>query len=132
MRFPLLPVFAASSFLAALSGQSQEIAAIAGCDSVPMRVDGATAPSCLRPFDSFRDCESCPKMVVLPPGGFIMGSPVSEERRSDDEGPEHAVKIARGFAAGAYEITRGEFAAFAAADPDYRPDWCWVLTKEAG
>ena len=31
------------------------------------------------PGDVFRDCKSCPQMVVVPAGDFMMGSPSSEE-----------------------------------------------------
>ncbi|BDI04264.1 SUMF1/EgtB/PvdO family nonheme iron enzyme [Sphaerotilus microaerophilus] len=54
----------------------------------------------------FRDCDddSCPWMVVLPAGSFMMGSPESEPGRDDDEGPQHRVKVAS-FAVGQYEVT---------------------------
>jgi hypothetical protein len=29
----------------------------------------------LKPKDTFRECESCPEMVVIPAGSFTMGSP---------------------------------------------------------
>lgn len=63
----------------------------------------------------FRDCADCPAMVVIPPGRFSMGSPAGEAGRFADEGPQHAVAIRRAYAAGRYEVTRGQFAAFAQA-----------------
>ena len=33
--------------------------------------------------DRFRDCRSCPEMIVLPSGEFEMGSPSSEDGRQD-------------------------------------------------
>ena len=63
--------------------------------------------------ETFRDCAECPEMVVIPPGEFVMGSPEGEEGRDSDEGPQHAVRIARPFGLGKYEVTRAEFAAFA-------------------
>lgn len=62
----------------------------------------------------FRDCADCPEMVVIPAGSFTMGSPVSEEGRSEMEGPQRRVQI-RSFAAGKFDVTRGEWAAFASA-----------------
>jgi formylglycine-generating enzyme required for sulfatase activity len=59
----------------------------------------------------FRDCASCPDMVVIPSGSFDMGSPDSEVGRGDDEGPLHPVHVAM-FALGKTEITRGQFAEF--------------------
>ena len=58
-----------------------------------------------------RDCAECPEMVVVPPGTFTMGSPSSEDGRSDDEGPRRRVAIGS-FAVGVYEVTRSEFAYF--------------------
>jgi formylglycine-generating enzyme required for sulfatase activity len=48
---------------------------------------------------SFHDCAECPEMVVISRGSFVMGSPVSEAGRFDDEGPQHTVTVARPFAA---------------------------------
>ena len=64
---------------------------------------------------TFRDCPECPEMVVVPSGRFQMGSPSSDKGRLDDEGPVHEVTIARPFAVGVNEVTRGEFARFAEA-----------------
>ncbi|MBP89873.1 MAG: sulfatase-modifying factor protein [Planctomycetaceae bacterium] len=43
-------------------------------------------------------------MVPIPSGTFVMGSPESESNRADDEGPQHAVRLAP-FWMGKYEIT---------------------------
>ncbi|MFM1815240.1 MAG: hypothetical protein RLZ98_1935, partial [Pseudomonadota bacterium] len=53
----------------------------------------------------FRDCASCPEMVVVPAGSFMMGSPEKEEGRYNDEGPQRRVTIAKPFAVGKYEVT---------------------------
>src|SRR5262245_13995687 len=65
----------------------------------------------VRPL-SFRDCYECPQMVVIPAGRFMMGSPQNEAERSSNEGPRHAVTIARPFAVGKFAVTRAEYAAF--------------------
>src|SRR3972149_3067070 len=57
---------------------------------------------------TFRDCDGCPEMVVIPAGSFMMGSPASEPNRDSDEGPQHGVTISRAFAAGKYEGTHDE------------------------
>ncbi len=57
----------------------------------------------------FHDCLDCPEMVVVPAGSFMMGSPVLEEERDEYEDPQHEVLIAEPFAAGATEVTRGQF-----------------------
>ncbi len=62
--------------------------------------------------DTFKDCDACPEMVVIPAGSFTMGSPANEDGRYDNEGPQHRVSIPRSFALGKYEVTKAEFAAF--------------------
>ncbi len=71
---------------------------------------------------SDRDCGHCPEMVRIPPGSFMMGAAPGEHVReglSDNyatwELPRHAVTIGYGFSLGKYEVTRGEYAAFAQA-----------------
>ena len=66
----------------------------------------------LKRGDEFRECKDCPPMVVLPPGSFTMGSPAGEEGRFDNEGPQHVVSFASGFAVGKFQVTRDEFSAF--------------------
>jgi formylglycine-generating enzyme required for sulfatase activity len=77
---------------------------------------------------SFRDrlvdgqpCPTCPEMVVVPAGDFMMGSPENERGRSDEEGPQHRVTIANPLAIGKFSITRGEFAAFV-KETDYKTE----------
>jgi formylglycine-generating enzyme required for sulfatase activity len=52
----------------------------------------------------FRDCTTCPEMVIIPPGKFSMGSPETEKDRDADEG-QHAVVIKYSFAASKAPIT---------------------------
>jgi formylglycine-generating enzyme required for sulfatase activity len=50
------------------------------------------------------------KLVLIPPGEFLMGSPESEaDRDSRDEGPQHRVRITRPFWLGVHEVTQGEY-----------------------
>lgn len=58
---------------------------------------------------SFRDCQSCPLMVPLPEGTFLMGSPDGEARRNADEGPQRSVSITRPFAMSKFEVTFAEW-----------------------
>jgi formylglycine-generating enzyme required for sulfatase activity/uncharacterized caspase-like protein len=69
----------------------------------------------LQPKDSFRECETCPEMVVVPNGTFTMGSPRNERDRDPDEGPQHVVTIREPFAVGKFHVTRDQFAAFISA-----------------
>lgn len=56
--------------------------------------------------ETFRDCASCPEMVMLKGGKFQMGNDNSESTK-----PLHEVEI-KPFAMGKYEITLGEFKYF--------------------
>ena len=62
----------------------------------------------------FRDCDDCPEMVVIPAGSFRMGCVSGSDDCSDRERPVRDVEVAS-FALAKYEVTRGQFAAFAAA-----------------
>ena len=63
--------------------------------------------------DVFRDCATCPEVVILPPGAFLMGS----VRRGLDtapgleEMPQHLVTIGQPIAVGRYEVTFDEWEA---------------------
>lgn len=70
----------------------------------------STEPAALSDFNTFQDCDGCPEMVVIPAGKFMMGSPETEYRRHDDEGPVREVSVAR-FAMAKYEVTFGQYEA---------------------
>lgn len=61
-------------------------------------------------FDDCGGANWCPRMVVVPAGRFLMGSPHTEAERNDDEGPQHEVAIGQ-FAVGKYEVTISEWSA---------------------
>mgnify|MGYP000078048660 CR=1 FL=1 len=86
----------------------------------------------LRDGQMFRDCDSCPEMVVIPAGSFTMGSSESEANRSADEGPQRRVVLQR-FAAGKYEVSRGEWTAFVnATNRAAPPNDCYTTTGQDG
>ena len=65
-------------------------------------------------------------MIVVPAGTFTMGSPESEEGRSDDEGPQHPVMIAKPFAVSKTEVTFAEWDTCVAAGACLKaPDNSW-------
>jgi formylglycine-generating enzyme required for sulfatase activity len=53
----------------------------------------------------FKDCAACPHLVVIPAGGFTMGSPPSEQQAE----AQHRVTIALPFAVSKFEITFDEW-----------------------
>ena len=63
----------------------------------------------LQPGDSFRECATCPEMVVVPAGSFVMGSPAPEYGRGSNEGPQHTVTFAQTFAVGRFSVTFDEW-----------------------
>jgi formylglycine-generating enzyme required for sulfatase activity len=73
----------------------------------------------------FRDCPTCPLMIVLPPGDFVQGTPAGTPGSEPFEAPEHDVFIDHGFAASQHEVTVGEFAAFV-ADTGRQVAGCWI------
>lgn len=83
-------------------------------------VTGTAAADTPTQLTSFRDCPDCPEMVALPTGSFVMGSSEDEIRRAalpEDqaarERPAHRVELRRRIALGKFEVTVGEYAAFA-------------------
>jgi formylglycine-generating enzyme required for sulfatase activity len=85
------------------------------CDGAQVSQTNTLGPGpeqrCIKPGTGarewFKDCPTCPEMVVIPAGSFMMGS-----ERADNAKPIHRVTIAKLFAVGKYSVTRGEFAAF--------------------
>jgi formylglycine-generating enzyme required for sulfatase activity len=63
----------------------------------------------LKPKDSFKECEFCPEMVVIPQGSFVMGTPADEPYRLKGEDPQHPVNIPRPIAVGRFSITFDEW-----------------------
>lgn len=87
--------------------------------------------------ETFRDCDVCPEMVRIPAGSFTMGSSEEERKWAISqganleslvlEGPRREVRIGPGLSVGRYEVTRGEYAAFARATGRDDGDGCYVF-----
>ena len=70
--------------------------------------------------ETFRDCSSCPEMVALRGGTYLMGSP--NDQGWLDEHPQHTVTIAP-FAIGKYEVTFSQWdACFSDGGCSHRPN----------
>lgn len=63
----------------------------------------------LNPKDSFKECDTCPEMVVVPKGTFVMGTPVNEVDRDKGEDPLHQATLARPFAVGRFTVSFDEW-----------------------
>ncbi|HUT94607.1 MAG TPA: SUMF1/EgtB/PvdO family nonheme iron enzyme [Thermoguttaceae bacterium] len=59
------------------------------------------------------------KMVLMPAGEFMMGSPDSDPAGRDDEKPQHLVRITRPFYLGIYPVTQAEYERVIGANPSH-------------
>jgi formylglycine-generating enzyme required for sulfatase activity len=81
----------------------------------------------------FQDCESCPEMIVVPSGQFIMGTADSEVGRLQNEGPQREVTISKPFAISRYEVTVGQYRQFVKdTNRGVRNNNCVVVTGLRG
>lgn len=92
-----------------------------------------------QPPPSFRECDTCPAMVTIPPGKFVMGMLPDEDKQAKGlrenwrkmAEPQHEVAFAKPFALGKYEVTKREYAAFI-KESGYAPgDNCYVYSFNA-
>jgi formylglycine-generating enzyme required for sulfatase activity len=58
------------------------------------------------------------KLVLIPPGKFLMGSPQSEAERDADE-TQHEVAVTRPFYLGAYEVTQAQYQQVMGKNPSF-------------
>ncbi len=73
---------------------------------------------------TFRDCPTCPDMVVVPPGEVTLGASPDMVDRSTGEGPKRRVRITQPFAIGRTEITRSQWQEFVQASGYLTGDGC--------
>ena len=57
------------------------------------------------------------KLVLIPAGRFLMGSPETEAGRSSNEGPQREVTISKAFYMGATEVTQEQYEAVTGSNP---------------
>ncbi len=63
----------------------------------------------LRPGKTFRDCDDCPKMMVIPPAAYWQGSADDSPLALSMEKPRRLVTIDKPFAVSIYEVTMAEW-----------------------
>jgi formylglycine-generating enzyme required for sulfatase activity len=59
------------------------------------------------------------KLVLIPAGKFMMGSPDSEQGRSKNEGPQHEVAISKPFYVCVTEVTQAQYEAVMGTNPSH-------------
>ena len=69
--------------------------------------------------ETFKDLDGGPEMVVIPPGSFLIGSPLHEPGHERNEGPQCHVTIPDPFAMGRFAVTFAEWS-MAQNDKDWR------------
>lgn len=92
---------------AALMAATNQPAAADACATAWLNANGKSI--CVKPADTFKDCDVCPEMVVLPPGEFQMGSPDDEAGRTSEEAPRHVARIGYTLAVAKFEATFAEW-----------------------
>ncbi len=77
--------------------------------ATPATSDTAAVEAEMQPYTQpLAHTDTVIEMVPIPGGTFLMGSPESEAGRSDDEGPQHEVRI-EPFWMGKYEVTWDQY-----------------------
>ena len=59
------------------------------------------------------------KLVLIPAGEFMMGSPDADPNAGSDEKPAHRVQITKPFYMGVYEVTQGEYERVMGKNPSH-------------
>jgi formylglycine-generating enzyme required for sulfatase activity len=59
------------------------------------------------------------KLMPIPAGSFVMGSPSNEDSRHANEGPQTSVVLTRAFFLGATDVTEAQWAAITGSDPSH-------------
>jgi formylglycine-generating enzyme required for sulfatase activity len=57
------------------------------------------------------------KLVVIPGGEFLMGSPDSDKNARSDEKPHHSVRITKSFYLGMHEVTQAQYTGIMGQNP---------------
>jgi formylglycine-generating enzyme required for sulfatase activity len=105
--------------------------------AIPAAALAADAAAGKKPGETFKDCEDCQTMVVIPAGTFKMGSTPEERAREgvpagfgDHEGPVRDITFAKPFAIATTETTRGQWARFVADTKRPIPTECHDYNAE--
>jgi formylglycine-generating enzyme required for sulfatase activity len=73
--------------------------------NIGLKVLSDSEEASLKQKVDFRECEKCPEMIVVPAGGFVMGSTNDGPKRASAEAPKHKVTFTHAFAVGRFAVT---------------------------
>jgi len=96
----------AAAAKAAREAAAQQAARQAAAERAAQQQTAAAAAAKAQAAAALAAIES--KMITIPAGSFVMGSPDSEDGRGSDEGPQHNVNVAS-FALAKYDVTFAEW-----------------------
>ena len=92
----------------------------AGCDKGKSRSEetqGGASPREMLTLDLGNGITM--KLVQIPAGKFMMGSPESEKDRYSNEGPQHEVTISKPFFMGVFEVTQQQYERIMGRNPSF-------------
>jgi formylglycine-generating enzyme required for sulfatase activity len=108
-----------SDVLAPETVDRQEVAVVTMVPKVktpsPTKPAVGVYPLKYKPGDTFKDCEDCPEMVVIPKGSFRMGD-LSGGGYSNEK-PVHHIDINYTFAVGMFEVTQIQWKSVMGVNP---------------
>jgi formylglycine-generating enzyme required for sulfatase activity len=93
---------ASAGYLAWVNRSRLEFQARLMLDRIPAALSESAERS-LAAGQTLKECASCPDMVVITAGGFLMGSP--DHEGDDSERPQHRVTLSRRFAVSRFLVT---------------------------
>jgi formylglycine-generating enzyme required for sulfatase activity len=85
--------------------------------SSPFLFIATNPPITLKRFYRVTSDPRPPQLVWINPGTYTLGSPINEDDRSGDEGPQTTVTIPKGFWMGKYEVTQVDFLSVMGINP---------------
>jgi formylglycine-generating enzyme required for sulfatase activity len=110
---PLRAGVALVFFFALVAGPGCQVAGPAAVAPV------APVPADLATLFSHLAADTGIKLVRIPAGTFLMGSPVDETGRANNEGPQTRVTLTKDFFLGATDVTQGQYESVMGTNPSF-------------
>lgn len=119
-------------------GELRRLADIVVSAPLMMLLAAALAfPAAAQQPKPIKDCPTCPELLRVAPGSFLMGSSAEEEEREQvpaasrgAAAPQHEVTIGYAFWMGRFLVTREQYSAFVAATKHDVGPSCWGVGRD--